>query len=176
MSNISYQKALAALEIEFRALSEADAPAYKEMRLKALNTEGGIYTANKEEETARTMTEWKDVCKETTHRTIFAAFAGNQLIAATSVAEENSSTAKWTSTYIEPQFRRAGIAENLFRMCEHWSAIRGHDEVIFTIRADNARSRQIQESNGAVFTHEAPARFADGSVAPLRYYKKSLHA
>ena len=160
--------------LTFRALTGNDAVAYRDLRLKALTKDGYWFTANLEQEAAQTLQEWGNACDETTNGVTFAAFIDGQLVGSTGVTSYDPTTAKWRSTYIEPHLRGMGIAETLFEMCISWCIERGFHEVVFTIRADNLRSRTIHEKHGATYFLEENLHFADGSTAPTLWYRKRL--
>ena len=58
--------------------------------------------------------------------------------------------------YVEPAFRRCGVAAELVRACEAWARARGCSEFASDTEAENVRSihfhlmRRVQEANRVV--------------------------
>jgi|GEM_PF-5420606 len=73
-----------------------------------------------------------------------------------------------------PELRRSGLMIPLYVLREHWSVGHGYTSAEFTIRADNMRTRTMQEARGAVVMEVKDTRFADGSVAPTCFYTRPL--
>jgi L-amino acid N-acyltransferase YncA len=161
-----------------RILSASDAPVFQAIRLRALETEGKFFTASYEEEKNRTTQEWTDACIESTQKVVLGAFRDTK-ICGCAAAEQweydpEHTTVKWTSAYVDPDYRRMGIGKNLNILRNDWSIMNGYTSAIFTIRADNNWNIKIHERNGAVRIGEQPMRFADGSMALALWYQQKL--
>ncbi|MDE1901494.1 MAG: GNAT family N-acetyltransferase [Alphaproteobacteria bacterium] len=160
--------------ITTRILCANDAQALRDIRLHALTHDGRYFTADRAAESARTMNQWAQACIETCDRAMFGAFAGNELVAIMGAQKFDKTTVRYGSAYVMPAFRRSSIGTKLYNMRDAWAAARGFTTAVFTIRADNQRSRDIQEKQGAVVFKIEPLRFADGSIAETMWYKKYL--
>lgn len=162
------------IKLNYRTLTVDDAPVYRDLRLHALDTEGKYFTADIQQERAFSIEEWAVVCAETTKHVVFGVFANDKLVGVVSADAIDNDHIKWRAGYIVPELRRAGLMVPLYVLREYWSVRKGYTSAEFTIRADNTRTRTIQESHGAILTGIKDIQFADGSIAPTCFYTKPL--
>jgi GNAT superfamily N-acetyltransferase len=90
------------------------------------------------------------------------------------VGDESGQTVQWGSAYVRPDYRRTGIGTWIYQARERWSIAAGFTAAMIPIRADNLRSTEIHLSQGAIYVAGDVRRFADGSHAMVRWYRREL--
>jgi GNAT superfamily N-acetyltransferase len=160
--------------ITFRALSSADAEAYKELRTKAVTEQDRRYFyVDPEKELAQ---DWRAVCAETCDKALFGAFDGNRLVGAMASTlwerDATGKTAYYRAAYVLPEFRHTFVTKALINMIDNW-AIKHHcDKAVYAIREDNKNWIEKQIKNGAAIIGDEPMRFADGSTAKTYWLQR----
>lgn len=164
--------------VKSRILSSNDTTPFAKLRLRALEKAGNCFTASIEKEAARTHEEWSAICEKTDQKASFGTFFKGDMVAMSSAAQweedPTGKTVRWGSSYVEPTFTKAKIYKELCTLRKDWSMENGYSLAVFTIRADNKRSREINEANGAKIIGEKMMRFADESEALTFLYEKEL--
>ena len=117
-------------------------------------------------------------CEETDRQASFGAFFQGDMIGMCSAEKWSDDltgkTVKWGSAYVEPAFSKGGIYKDLCYMRKSWSREKGFDKAVFAIRADNRRSREVNEKHGAKIIREDIMQYADQSVAARCWFEKDL--
>jgi hypothetical protein len=85
-----------------RALTAADASAFRAIRLQALQTEPRFLGVPYEDEAAHTMQQWQERCTETPGNCFFGLFHGRQLVGTVGAVQwdedPSGKTALWNFT------------------------------------------------------------------------------
>ena len=153
-----------------RPLNVGDTAAYRVLRQKILAIGDGRYFSDSyTREAALNEQQWLNWCTETPEHCILGMFDNGHLIGtmmATQLGAPEELTVEWEAIWLDPLYRKQGIAKNAYEQVEQWTLDQGYDRVVLYIRADNARSQEIHRKQGAIYTHTKHNEvWADGSVA-----------
>lgn len=160
-----------------RALTAADASAFRAIRLEALKTEPVYLGVPYEDEAGHSPQYWRDRCAETDEQCCFGVFDCRNLVGIVTAErwKEDASglTALWKSAYLEPDYRGQGIAELMYRAREDWTRQR-FARAVFFIRDGNRRSTEIHVKNGARYLFTRQMQWGNRPLAPWHWYEKPL--
>jgi len=82
---------------------------------------------------------------------------------------------EWIATWIAPKYRGSGVTSRAYEKVREWSRDHGYRYVVGDIRADNTRSREIREKQGAMYLFtRRNVTWADGSTADAQFFIMSL--
>ncbi len=85
--------------------------------------------------------------------------------------------AEWDSVWIEPSFRKHGVAKMAYAKLKDWTINHGYVSVESFVRADNHRMLKICNDRGSVRTHVAQNEvWADGSVGDAIFFVTHLNS
>ena len=85
-------------------------------------------------------------------------------------------TVEWEAVWLDPRYRRLGIARRAYEKAQEWTEAHGYNRVVSFIRADNLRMRHIREGQGArLVATKHDEVWADGSVADVHTFLRDLH-
>jgi len=163
-----------------RPLTAHDSTSYRHLRRDILAIGDGKYfnSSYTREEQFTTDDHWRQWCTESQDHCTIGTFVDEALIGVMGIVRYGTPeerTAEWEATWISPPFRGYGIAKLSYQMVERWTVGRGYQKALVYIRADNVRSREIREKQGAVYSHTEPHTvWADGSVFAAHCYAISL--
>lgn len=166
--------------VSYRLLGAEDAAAYRALRQHVLDIgDGRFFSDSYQREAAfESEAEWRDWCTPCREHCIVGTFYGTRLIGIMGITQyggEAANTVEWEMTWLDPAFRNQGIAKQSYTLVEEWTKLQGYDRAVVFIRADNQRSRQIRESQGAVYYATKHAEvWADGSVADVDCFEIPL--
>jgi L-amino acid N-acyltransferase YncA len=164
-----------------RPLTVNDCSVYRALRKKILETGEGKYFSDSylREQKFATEKQWNDWCDETQKHCIMGTFIGGSLVGVMMITMQEpaeSSTVEWEATYLEPEYRRSGIARLSYQKVLEWTINAGYKHAVVYIRDDNTRSREIREKQG--FIYQGTKRnevWADGSVEDSHFYMLNLN-
>jgi RimJ/RimL family protein N-acetyltransferase len=124
--------------VTIRPASEEDAPAYRDLRLEALQNHPAAFSADYATAFAQPMTYWTERVRSSGTETgivNFHAFHELQLIGMCAIARRNSPKTRHSADivgmYVRPDWRGLRIAEGLVAACIDWA--RAHDVKIVKI-------------------------------------------
>jgi RimJ/RimL family protein N-acetyltransferase len=160
----------------FRPLIASDSEAYRRLRQRVLDVGEGKFfnTSYTKDREATTEDHWRERCAQTPLRCTIGMFVDGELVGIMGIlpyGDPANRMAELESTWIDPKYRRSGVAKQAYEQVRQWCLAHGYRYAILEIRADNARSREIREKQGAVylFTRRDVA-WADGSSADTVFY------
>lgn len=162
--------------VVIRPLTAADSAGYRQLRQRILDIgEGKLFSSSYTREQQFTSEDqWREWCTETPVRCIIGIFVEGALsgiMGITPCGAPGSLTAEWDATWVDPQYRRSGIAGPAYEAVRAWSHDHGYRYAVVDIRADNTRSREIRENQGAMYLcTKRAATWADGSTADVHYF------
>lgn len=165
---VGYEKDM--LSVCYRVLSADDAEKYKRIRLESLTVADCRYfAADRHQEEARTIQQWRNICVETCDRAVMGAFLDGTLIGAMSVErwekDKTRKSAYYRSAYVQSCWRSTAVAGVLYVMLDNWAITHGCERAVFAIRADNTRWLAQQIGHGAKIIDKVTMRYANGDDA-----------
>ncbi|HUY68002.1 MAG TPA: GNAT family N-acetyltransferase [Alphaproteobacteria bacterium] len=164
-----------------RPLTADDTATYRMLREEILAMGDGRYFSDSYEREARlSESQWYLWCTETPQHCIFGIFDRDYLIGVmmvTQYGEPADRKVEWEAIWLDPHYRRQGIARTAYRQIQQWTLDRGYDRVILYIRADNKRSQDIHRKQGARYGYTKHGEvWADGSIADAHVFTMDIHA
>lgn len=159
-------------EIEIRQLTEADAAAYRALRLRALRDAPASFIVTYEEDAARPLeTTAARLCPQPGGSFTLGAFVGDALIgnATLRVAESRKERhrAEVFAVYVAPEARRRGVARRLLReIIARTGAVPGVEQIRISVVTENIAARALYHALGFVPYGVEPRALKDGD----RYY------
>ncbi len=178
MSNAA-RKIMPLLPIEkavIRPLTAADSEAYRLLRQKILEAGDGKYFSDSyvRESHFSTKKHWQEWCTETNEHCTIGTFVNEELVGIMGIVMYGPSrdlTVEWEVTWLDPRYRRYGLAKLAYEKVREWSVDHGYKRAVVFIREDNLRSQDIRKKQGATYTHtKYNETWADGSVANVRCF------
>ncbi len=163
------------MTVALRRLTETDWPVLKAIRLRALQTDPGVFGSNHAAESQYGEDIWRSWL-ENPDSGIFALFNGGNVIGMTGIAIDKNDPLKrkavlWGS-WLEPAWRGKGLSVPMYEARIDWA--RRHEScetVIVSHRASNLSSRQANQKHGFVFTHAEDKIWPDGGREDNIYYE-----
>jgi RimJ/RimL family protein N-acetyltransferase len=166
--------------VVIRPLTAADGEAYRRLRRHILDIgEGRFFSSSyTREQEFTTEDQWRERCAETSARCTMGVFIAGALVGIMGILPHGAPgdlTAELESTWIDPKYRNAGIARPAYEAVRAWCYEHGYRYAILDIRADNTRSREIREKQGAMYLYtERDVTWADGSTADAHFFMLNL--
>lgn len=166
--------------VVIRPLTAADSEAYRRLRQHILDIGEGKYFSSSytTEQQFTSEDQWRELCTETPVRCIIGIFVEGDLNGIMGIlphGDPGTLTAEWNATWIDPKCRRSGIARQAYEEVREWSHGHGYRYAIVDIRADNTRSREIREKQGAMYLcTQRDVTWADGSTADADFFMLNL--
>ena len=171
----------APLQIYLRPLTGDDVAAYRALRQRILDLgDGGCFSDSYiREKNLKTLHAWREWCTETPDHCIFGTFDDDTLIGVMMVTRYEGfgdRTVEWEALWLDPRYRRLGVARKAYQLAQQWTETHGYNRVVGFIRTDNDRAREIFERLGGkyIFTKRDEV-WADGSVADFHTFLLDLH-
>lgn len=167
-------------EILIRQASPADAAAFRELRLGALQDSPIAFSADYQKNLNHPLKHWEDML--TMHQdesTIFFALHENILIGTTGIARGNSPKTRHSAwvwgVYVRPEWRGLHIAEELIRTCFSWAKAGKIVIAKLGVAAVNKSAVRCYERCGfQIYGTEPRALFYDGSYYDFHMMSCSL--
>lgn len=162
--------------VVIRPLAAADSGAYRRLRQHILEIgEGKFFSSSyTREQQFTTEDQWRERCAETAVRCTIGIFVDGDLVGIMGIlpyGDPRYLITEWESTWIDPRYRRSGIARQAYEQVRAWSHDHGYRYAVIDIRADNTRSREIREKQGAMYLFtRRNMTWADGSAADADYF------
>ena len=149
--------------------------AFKNIRLKALETDPHVFGASLEDSRAYPDKKWQeDVMLE--HVGIFGVFAEKELIGMTGIAklEEEGAAVLWGS-WLEPVWRGKGVSEKMYAARLDWAHERADiTHIVVSHRESNVESRRANQKAGFKYTYSKPRTWHDGMTEDEMFYRLDL--
>jgi RimJ/RimL family protein N-acetyltransferase len=161
-----------------RALSPEEWEAFREIRLRALQTEPGVYGSSYEDARSRTEDAWRDMLAGS-DRAVFGLFADGRLVGICGVFawsdDPSRRTAIFVMDFIDRDYRGRGWSRLLFDARLDWVKQRQQfDRVHISHRDSNERIRRAIAHHGFVETKRNPHRWHDGADEEEVCYKMHI--
>lgn len=173
---LSTEALLASGRLVVRPLTADDSAAYRALRKKIAEVGDGRYFSGsyRRDKQFKTETQWREWCTKTADHCVVGTFIDGELVGLmTALAQEpkGNHVAEWDSVWLDPRFRRHGIAKLAYEQREEWTRTNGYKYAEVFIRDDNERSLEIRAKRGAVYTRTKRNEvWADGSIADAHFF------
>ncbi|HEY4439807.1 MAG TPA: GNAT family N-acetyltransferase [Candidatus Elarobacter sp.] len=161
-----------------RALRPDEWEALRDLRLRALREERGMFFRTYDEEASLPENAWRDRISGPRHQ-VFGLFAGGGLVGITAVGphfdDPTGTVAGLAMSYLAPPYRGHGYSRFLYAPRLAW--IRAHPDyrrVFVSHRRSNVPSQRAIERHGFRRTGAAPHRWPDGAVEDEVFYELNL--
>jgi RimJ/RimL family protein N-acetyltransferase len=167
-------------DIRIRPLTGNDSAAYRALRQRILALGDGRCFSDSyiREKQLKTEHAWREWCTERPDHCIFGTFDKTALIGVMMVTQYDSvgdDTVEWEAVWLEPRYRRVGIAKLAYQMAQQWTELRGYRRVVGFIRTDNQRARDIFERlGGRYISTKHDEVWADGSIGDVHTFMLDL--
>jgi GNAT superfamily N-acetyltransferase len=163
-----------------RPLRASDCGIYRALRARVLTLgEGKYFTDHIKESRLTTEKQWHDWCTETHEHCIMGTFIEGELVGVMSITmygPPESLTVEWESTWLDPRYRKFGLAKPAYEKVYQWTKDQGYKYAAVLIRHDSLRSREIREKHGAVYVcTKRGEKWDDGSAADLNLFVIDLY-
>jgi RimJ/RimL family protein N-acetyltransferase len=163
--------------ISIRQLQENDWPVLKQIRLKALKSDPGVFGGEYEIESQNSDQEWRDIFKP--YNAIFGIYDGETLIGTTSVGinikDPTGKSAILWGSWLEPSYRSKGISRLMYQARIDWARSHpGCEKITVSHRASNLASGKANQKQGFVYTHTTPKTWPDGAEEDEVHYELRL--
>ena len=166
--------------VHVRLLTANDFEAYRTLRQRILDLGDGRYFSDSyiREKNLKTEHAWREWCTETPDHCIFGTLDGNELIGILMVTRYRGfgdRTVEWEAVWLDPRYRRLGIARRAYEKAQQWTRSQGYNRVVSFIRTDNLRMRYIREKQGArLVATKHDEVWADGSIGDVHTFLLDL--
>lgn len=164
--------------IAIRRLSADAWSDFREMRLLALRSEPGLFYRSAAEDAELNEADWRALLADEKHR-IFGVFDGERLVgitaALTARTDPSGRTAVLGMSFLRPEYRRRGLAHDLYRVRMEW--IRGAGRfarATVSHRRSNEASRRAIERAGFAQVGVEPHTWPDGGEEDDLLYELRL--
>ena len=166
------------MRISVRQLTEADWRIFSEIRLKALLSDPAAFGSNYALESKFSEAEWRRRLRGD-DSAVFMIFDDETPIGITGVAVDRDDPAKKTAflwgSWLEPEFRRRGLSNLLYKTRIDWAKNHpGIERIVVSHRASNAASKHANQKHGFVFTRTHEKTWTDGATEDEVCYELKL--
>jgi RimJ/RimL family protein N-acetyltransferase len=166
--------------VVIRPLTAEDSQAYRRLRQHILELgDGRVFSSSYTREQQLTSEQqWREWCTETPTRCTIGSFVDGALVGITCIlvcGDPTNLTVEWYATWMDPEYRRSGIAKQAREAVRAWSHDHGYRYAITDIRADNTLFREVREKEGAMYLFtQRDVTWADGSTADTNFFMLNL--
>lgn len=165
--------------IHLKQLSEADWEIFRDIRLKALKHDPGVFGANFANSSKKTAEEWQEILRNP-NTAVFGVYDNAQIIGLTAISIDKDDPTQtqallWAS-WLEPEYRGKGISSPMYQARLDWA--QKHPtckKITVSHRASNLASKHANQKNGFVFTHVEERRWPDGTIEEDHCYELNLN-
>ena len=167
-------------EIGVRALQAADWEVFRTIRLEALRTEPGVFSAKHDVEAAQDQAWWEVRMRSSRHQ-VFGAFASGEPVgtigAFTWNEDPSGATAILAMLFVRQGSRGQGVTGPLFSAALDWARGQpGFRQVVVAHRASNIASMRSILRHGFAEVRREPHVWPDGSTEDEVGYVLALSA
>lgn len=154
------------MEVTIRALTPADIPAYRDLRLESLRLHPDCFGASYEEQRQQpTMYFERNIANQSPQHTMLGAFEGEQLVGLCGVSELENRTVLLTQMYVKSRCQGSGVGMALINAARHTAAEKHQACVLqLDVYPHNLAAKHRYEKAGFQVTGET----ADELIMTLR--------
>jgi RimJ/RimL family protein N-acetyltransferase len=161
--------------IAIRQFEERDWPLLKQIRLKALKSDPGVFGSNFAKESGMSDDEWRGWLTNL-DAVSFGIFDDDKIIGMTGIAihrdDPTRKTAILWGSWLEPAYRGRGISEQMYKVRIEWA--KKHpicEKIIVSHRASNTASERANQRQGFIHTHTTHKEWPDGTMDDDLFYE-----
>ena len=166
-------------EVALRELTVADWPALRALRLRALQSEPGVFFTPYAREVEHDEAAWRALATGDAAHQVFGLFDAGKLVGMSGVFRDRDDpsgrTAVFGMSYIMPAYRGTGLVARLYAARLAWA--RAHPEFVRVVvghRRSNEPSRRAITRSGFRPTGTRPHHWPDGSDEDYVAYEMVL--
>jgi RimJ/RimL family protein N-acetyltransferase len=165
-------------KITVRKFEPQEWPSYRDIRLKALQTDPQVFSSTYEKECVHPDEKWKQDLMNP-NRGAFGVYYSDNLIGMTGVAVDKSDPSSETGvlwgSWLEKEWRGKGISEKMYEARIEWA--KKHPSIkrlIVSHREHNIASKKANQKQGFAFTHSESETWHDGKTEKMPIYELRL--
>jgi RimJ/RimL family protein N-acetyltransferase len=165
--------------ITLRQLQEGNWTLLRDIRLKGLKSDPGVFGSNFQKESAMTESDWRGWLTNSDSG-IFGVFSEDDIIGMTGIAiykdDPSGKTAILWGSWLEPPYRSKGVSQLMYQTRIDWA--RKHpvcEKIVVSHRASNVASGKANQKHGFVFTHKETKEWPDGQADDHLFYELKLN-
>ena len=141
------------MEVMIRRLTEADAVAFRNLRLQGLGEKPDAFGSSYQEEAAKPLAFFAQRAQGSADAHLYGAWHGEQLVGITSLVRETQTKTRHKaniySVYVAPQARGQGIARRLMAAVSELAAtMSGLSHLYLTVTEHNLPAMRLYQSLG----------------------------
>lgn len=167
------------MTITLHRLEVDDWERFRAVRLEALRSDPGVFSARLADALARSDEGWQDFLRNP-NTAVFGVFDGEQMIGITGISidreDPTGETAMLWGSWLRPDYRGRGISKAMYEARLGWA--KAHPickKVVVSHRESNIASRNANQKNGFRFVGKSdPQTWPDGGVEPILDYELQL--
>jgi RimJ/RimL family protein N-acetyltransferase len=148
---------------QVRAFGPDEWARLREIRLRALAADPGVFSSTYERESAYGEEIWRE---RLAGGGVFAVVDGAEVVGMTGiyVTREDPAAAGLWGSWLDPRWRGRGLSAAMYEARLAWARARPElERVLVSHRASNEASARANRRHGFVFTHRAPRSWPDGA-------------
>ena len=150
-----------------RPFEPSEWEAFRDFRLKALQSQPGAFSSSYESERQLPDERWQDYMRRDSAQQVFGLFDGVRLIGITAAfryrGDPTGETAILAMSYIEPEYRGRGLSRLLYEARLDWVRAQPHfKRVVVGHRESNERSKRANQHFGFRYTDRESRTWPDG--------------
>ena len=163
-----------------REATPADAVAYRELRLEALQDSPTAFSADYQKNLSEPLKYWEDrLTMHPDEATLFLAEHDHKLIGMTGIARGGSPKTRHAAivwgVYVKPEWRGLHIAEELIKSCLTWATLRKVIVARLGVEATNKSAIRCYERSGfKIYSTEPRALYYDGKYYDFHHMTMDL--
>jgi RimJ/RimL family protein N-acetyltransferase len=166
--------------ISIRQLAENDWQLFREVRLKALQSDPSVFGSNYEAESKFTEDDWRSRLQPV-DSAIFMIFDDEAPAGMTGVSvfrdDPTNRTEIFWGSWLAPAYRRKGLSNLMYAARLEWAKARpGIERIIVSHRASNVASKYANQKHGFVFTRTHEKIWTDGKLEDEVCYELKLES
>ena len=162
------------MTVTIRSLDEMEWPVLRDVRLKALRTDPGVFGSNLARETVYVEPIWRSQITDP-DTGIFVLFDGDVPIGMTGITIDKMDAMKrrailWGS-WLESDYRGRGLSMSMYEKRLSWAQVHPTCETLqVSHRASNSKSKHANQKQGFVYTHTTSHIWPDGVTEDRVFY------
>lgn len=157
-----------------RNLLEQDWALLREIRLRALQADPGVFSSSFASESQMDEAAWRSWLTSPDVG-VFGLFDGSAIIGMTGIAlrkdDPSGTSAILWGSWIAPNYRGQNLSQQFYEARIAWAKVHPTcTHIIVSHRASNHASKAANQKHGFVFTHTEPKTWPDGTREDSVYY------
>ena len=164
------------MKMNIRPLLPSEWEMFRDLRLKALKSEPGVFGSTYADAVKRTEADWRALLSPERQQ-VFGLLDGNTLIGISAVftSRDDEATAQLVMHYILPEYRGRKLSRLFYEAGLDWARGRkSFRRVIVAARASNAASNAAMRAAGFQPTHREALTWPDGATEDEIWYELRL--